>query len=271
MKYITLILFFTISLFSKLNIALSIPPQEFILKKLAPKINYFTLVTPGNSPHTYEPKPSQMLKLSNANIYFTIGVEFENVWLNKFKAQNKNLIVIKTDKNITKIPMANNNAKKLDPHIWLNTNNLKIIANNMANALIKYDSKNSATYKQNLQKFLNECDNLKKEINKKLSGLKNRKFLVFHPAWGYFAKEFNLNQIAIEVEGKEPSIKELVKILKFAKQQNVKAIFTQPEFSKKSANLIAKELNIKVVALSPLSRNIFKNLLEITKVLSENK
>jgi zinc transport system substrate-binding protein len=271
MKYITLLVFFTLSIFAKLNVALSIPPQEFILQKIAPNISYFTLVTPGNSPHTYEPKPSQMIKISKANLYFAIGVEFENIWLNKFKAQNKNLIVIKTDKNITKIPMANKKAKKLDPHIWLNTDNLKIIATNMANALIKYDSKNSKIYKQNLEKFINECDNLKKIINNKLKNLKNRKFLVFHPSWGYFAKEFNLTQIAIEVEGKSPSPKELIKILNFAKEQKVKAIFTQPEFSQKSAKLIANELNIKVVALSPLSRDIFKNLLKITNILAESK
>ena len=272
MKKLLLILISIIPLFAKLNVAISIPPQEYILEQIAPNlVNATLLVKPGNSPHTYEPKASQMVNLSKAKLYFAIGVEFEKAWLNRFKSQNPNLKIIHTDANISKIPIAFGQEKgELDPHIWLAPKNIKTIAINMANALIEYDSNNTKAYKYNLKKFLNRVDSLDKEIKTKLSNLKNRNFLVFHPSWGYFAKEYNLNQIAIEISGKEPSAKDLIKIIKLAKAKNIKVIFVQPEFSTKSANLIAKELNIAVVKISPLQKNIIKNLTKFTNALVGN-
>ena len=271
-KYIIILAIFLTSLYAKVNVAVSIPPQEYILEQIAPNlVDTTVIVTPGNSPHTYEPKPSQMVKLSKAKLYFAIGVEFENAWLPKFKAQNKNLKIIHTDKNITKYPITvGHEAGEMDPHIWLSPSNLKIIAKNMTTALIAEDKENAKIYTKNLNTFLEKIDNLKKEIEKKLSTLSSRKFLTFHPSWGYFAKEFNLEQIAIEISGKEPSPKELIKIIKLAKKEQVKAIFAQPEFSQKSAKLIANELHIKVVKISPLSKDIAKNLIFFTNALLGN-
>lgn len=268
MRLFLILFFLTATIFAKLNVVVSIPPQKYILNNIAKDlVNSTVVVKPGNSPHTYEPKPSQMVAISKANIYFAIGVEFENIWLDRFKNQNSKLIIIKTQEGIKKIPVGNKDAKKLDPHIWLDPKNIEIIAKNMAKALIEQDPTNKAFYQSNLEEFLKEVNRVDKEIEKKLSGLRNRKFLVFHPSWGYFAKRYNLVQIAIEVEGKEPSPKELIKIIKLAKKEKVRAIFTQPEFSQKSAKLIAKELGIKVVAISPLEQNILQNLLKFTDAL----
>ena len=271
MKRILLsLLFIAIPLFSKIDIAVSIPPQVYILEKIAPNLVDTTLVVkPGNSPHTYEPKASEMVAISKDKLYFAIGVEFENVWLPKFKAQNSSLKIIRADANITKIAISSKdkNGRK-DPHIWLSPKNLKIIAQNMANALIKEDKNNAQIYKKSLNNFLKKLDILDKSIKEKLTNLKNRNFLVVHPSWGYFAKDYNLNQIAIEVSGKEPSAKELIKIVKFAKEKNVKAIFVQPEFSTKSAKLIAQELNIGVIKISPLTKDVVKNLEKFTNVLA---
>ncbi len=272
MKKIILMLILLISPnFAKINVAVSIVPQEYILEQIAPNlVNTTVIVKPGSSPHTYEPKPSQMAAVSKAKLYFAIGVEFENAWLPKFKAQNSTLEIVQTDKNITKMPITQGEeAGEPDPHIWLSTDNLKIIALNTANALIKADAKNKNIYLQNLQKFLSKLESEKKEIASKLSKLKNRKFLIFHPSWGYFAKEFNLEQIAIEAGGKEPSPKELIKIIKKAKKIKPKAIFAQPEFSDKSAKIIAKELGIKVVKISPLKKDILKNIKHFADELSQ--
>ena len=270
MKKYIILLILTISAFAKVNVAVSIPPQEYILEQIAPNlVDTEVVVKPGNSPHTYEPKPSQMIALSKAKIYFAIGVEFEDSWLPKFKAQNSNLLIVHTDKNITKFPITSKEeAGELDPHIWLSPKNLKVIAKNMADALIKVDANHTKEYKDNLNKFIANLDNLDKEIKEKLSKLKNRNFLIFHPSWGYFAKDYNLKQIAVEIKGKEPSAKELISVMKLAKKTGVKVIFTQPEFSQKSANLIAKELGIKVVKVSPLTKDIIKNISNFANVLA---
>jgi len=269
MKFLIILSLFLISIFAKPIVAVSIPPQKYILDELAKDlVEPLVIVKPGNSPHTYEPKPSQMIALSKAKLYLAIGVEFEDVWLNKFKEQNPSMLIENVDKNITKISISSKSKSgKKDPHIWLSIKNLKTIAKNTTNALIKIDNKNQDIYNKNLNSFLEKLDKTDKEIKEILKDVNPRVFLIFHPSWGYFARDYNLTQIAVEIEGKEPSPRELVKILKLATKYKVKVIFTQPEFSDKEAKLIAKELNIKVVKVTPLKENILNNMLEFAKAL----
>ena len=267
MKFLILISLFFVSIFAKIVVAVSIPPQEYILENIAGNlVEPIVIVKPGNSPHTYEPKPSQMVSLSKAKLYLAIGVEFEKVWLKKFKNQNPNLKIVHSDNNISKIPMLNGHERgELDPHIWLNPKNIKQIAICTENALSSVDSNNSKIYQANLKKFLVKIDKLNNKVKEILSKAKVKKFLIFHPSWGYFAKEYGLGQIAVEIEGKEPSPKELINIIKLAKKSGVKVIFVQPEFSQKEASLIANEIGIKVVKVSPLSRDLVQNILNFAK------
>ncbi len=279
-KIIILVLL-QVSLFAKINTIVSISPQLTFLKAIGgDKINISLMVKPGNSPHTYEPKPSQMKDIAKANLYFAIGVEFETVWLKKFQNQNHNMKIIDLSKSIKKVAMASghkhknhqskNKKIKTDPHIWTNPMNVKIIANNIYQALVKIDKQNEVFYKKNLDKFLQDIIILDIKIKNILSKTTpSSRFMVFHPAWGYFAKQYNLKQFPIEIEGKSPKPKELAYIIKEAKEENIKAIFTQPEFSDKSANIIAQELNIKVIKTSPLSLYWSKNLIKLAKAISE--
>jgi len=252
--FILLSTFIVTPLFAKLNIVVSIQPQlEFLSKIGGDKIETTLMVLAGDSPHTYEPKPSQMREISQADLYLTIGVEFEKVWLEKFKNQNSKLIV----KNIAK----DINKTESDPHIWVDPINVKQIAKNIFEILSSLDSKNRDFYKQRLDNYLKELDNLDQEIKKILKNTpKETKFMVFHPAWSYFASRYNLTQLAIEVEGKKPKPRELISIIKKAKKEQVKAVFTQPEFSDEVAKTIANSLNIEVIKTSPLAKDWADNL-----------
>lgn len=158
-----------------------------------------------------------------------------------------------------------------DPHIWTAPANVKIIAQNIYDALVKNDAENKDYYKKNLKVFLASIDETDKQVSQILSTLQeSRRFMVFHPSWGYFAKAYNLEQIAVEVEGKEPKPKELIQLLKEAKKEKVKAIFTQPEFSDTVAKIIAKELQIPVVKVSPLSSNWSQTLIKISNTIAGN-
>ncbi|TNF43371.1 MAG: zinc ABC transporter substrate-binding protein, partial [Epsilonproteobacteria bacterium] len=160
-------------------------------------------------------------------------------------------------------------ATSEDPHIWTAPSNVKIIAKNIYNALAKEDPSNVDYYKRNLDIFLASIDETDRQIIDILSSVKEaEKFMVFHPSWGYFAKAYNLEQIAVEVEGKEPKPKELINLLKEAKKEKVKAIFTQPEFSDTTSKIIAKELQVPVVKVSPLAANWSENLIIIAKVIA---
>jgi len=273
MKYLILISIFLTSIFANINVAVSILPQKYILNQIAGNlVEPIVIVKPGNSPHTYEPKPSQMVALSKAKLYLAIGVEFEKIWLPKFKAQNSNLEIVHCDANITKIPIEyRKNTNHLDPHIWLDPQNVKEIAICTADTLSKIDNNNSKIYNKNLKEFLAKVDTLDSKVKEILSKAKVKKFLIFHPSWGYFAKRYGLKQIAIETEGKEPSPKELITIMKLAKNSGVKAIFVQPEFSQKKAKLIANEINVNVIKISPLKENLIDNIENFTKAIAGDK
>ncbi|WP_373030994.1 metal ABC transporter solute-binding protein, Zn/Mn family [Sulfurovum sp.] len=285
MKKITLIfLLLTTYIFSNINAVVSILPEQTFVKAIGgDKVNVSLMVQPGNSPHTYEPKPSQMIEIAKADLYFAIDVEFEDVWLPKFQSLNPKMQVIDLANNVTKMQMQNKHNceaegehhsehdehKGEDPHIWTAPSNVKIIAKNIYNALKKIDPLNADYYKRNLDIFLASIDETDRLIIDILSSLEDgERFMVFHPSWGYFAKAYNLEQIAVEVEGKEPKPKELIHLLTEAKEEKVKAIFTQPEFSDTVAKIIAKELQIPVVKVSPLAANWSENLISIAKAIA---
>jgi len=273
MKRITLIyLLLTSYILSNINVIVSILPEQTFVKSIGgDKVNVSLMVLPGNSPHTYEPKPSQMIDIAKADLYFAIDVEFEDVWLPKFQNLNTKMHIIDVADGITKMNMAKAHDNEhthegQDPHIWTAPANVKIIANNIYAALVKQDPSNESYYKNNLDAFLTKINNTDAQIKQILSTLKeSRTFMVFHPSWGYFAKAYDLKQIAVEVEGKSPKPRELVQLIKEAKAEKVKAIFTQPEFSDSAAKIIAKELHIPVVKVSPLAKEWSQNLLNIAK------
>ncbi len=268
--------------YAKINTIVSVMPQKFFVESIGgDKVNVSLMVKPGSSPHSYTPKPSQMRDIAKADVYFSIGVEFENAWIPRFANQNKKMKIIDISSGITKIAIkkyshheednhAHSKHKSKDPHVWVSPNNVKIIAKNIYTALVKLDYQNKTYYKKNFDQFIDHINTTDEKIKDILSNTKpNSKFMVFHPAWGYFAKQYNLQQFPIEIEGKSPKPKELALVITEAKEEKIKAIFTQPEFSSKAANQIAQELNIKVIKTSPLAFNWSQNLIKLAQAIAD--
>jgi zinc transport system substrate-binding protein len=155
-----------------------------------------------------------------------------------------------------------------DPHVWLSPNNAIVMASNIRDALIKRDPGNEKFYRDNASRLVLELSDLKEEIASELAGLKNRNFLVFHPSWGYFAADFNLNQIAIEQGGKDPTPKQLAHLIEEAKEHNTKVILVSPQFSQKSARTIADEINGRIESIDPLPRDYINNLRRLANILA---
>jgi zinc transport system substrate-binding protein len=292
MKILISILFLINIVYAQTNIVVSILPQQTFVEKIGgDKVKVSTMVKPGSDPHSYEPKPSQMQDISNANIYFPIGLEFEATWLDKFADQNKNMKFVEMTKDVQYIEMKEHDHHHdehehheenheneedehhgKDPHTWVSPSNVKIMAKNIYDTLVEVDPSNKEYFEKNYSKFIEEINQTDKKIKEILSVLpENSKFMVFHPSWGYFANEYNLIQLAIEVEGKEPKPKVLQKIIDEAKEENVKAIFTQAEFSDKSAKTIASELKIKVLKETPLAKDWSENLIKMANAIANNK
>ena len=231
----------------------SILPQEYFVQRIGGnRVNVQALVPPGRSPATYEPSPRQLAALSRAKLFFRIGVPFENVFLPKIESSTEDLRVVDTRKGIT--------LRGQDPHIWLSPKLVRIQARTIAGALTDLDPQGKDLYETNLAAFEADLDALDARLAEALAPVRGKTLMVFHPAWGYFADAYGLNQQAIELEGKEPGGKQLVRMVEMARANNVRVIFVQPQFDMGSAEHVAREIGGAVLPMDPLAREYIDNL-----------
>ncbi|GAB6045786.1 zinc ABC transporter substrate-binding protein [Caminibacter profundus] len=227
-----------------LNISVTILPQKGIVKAIAKnKANVNVMVPPGNSPATYSPNFAKLKSLKNSDIYFTIGVPFDKKYLEKIKEINPNIKIVYFGKYL--------NVEK-NPHIWLSPTFLMLESKVILDTLIKLDPENREFYLKNYENYINK---LSKLTVKGFKEIKQKTFITFHPSFYYFAKDFHLKEIALQKQGKTPSFSYLAKIIKLAKEKNVKTIIISPEFPTKYAKIVANKINAKVVVISPLNEN----------------
>jgi len=288
----------------KLIVFVSILPQKYFVQQISKDlVDVCVMVLPGASPAIYEPKPKQMATLSRADIYFSIGVPFEKVWLRKITAVNPSMKIIHTDRGIHKIPMTpvhdhgnkeHHDQKRpyheeggnpgkagdhiegrngqneghpdhgaLDPHIWLSPPLVKKQASTIMETLIEVDPDNAREYQSNYDTFISEIDKLDMELKNIFADRQNLQFMVFHPSWGYFARTYGLIQVPVEIEGKDPKPAQLQTLIETARAQRIKVVFVQPQFSSRSARQIAREIGGQVVTADSLALNWSENLEEV--------
>lgn len=256
----------------------SINPQQYFVKQIGKElVDVQVMVPSGADPHIYEPKPRQMADISKAKAYFVIGVPFENVWLDKITAANPDMTVVHTDDGIEKIPVVTHHHDEgeahheedahghsgLDPHIWLSPPLVKIQARTIMNALIRMDPSHQAVYQKNYQQFAARIDRLDNELRAIFKDKQGLQFMVFHPSWGYFARAYGIKQVAVEIEGKDPKPAQLKALIKHARAKEINIIFVQPQFSTKSAQVVAKEIGGQVAFADPLAEDWLGNLREV--------
>ncbi len=275
-----LILFFLaapITYAEPLQVFATIAPQKYFLEKIGGDlVNVNVLVGPGADPHTYEPSPRQMVAMGRSQLYFTIGTELEKIWLPKLEPANSELKFIAQDQGIAKIKMVDtsdhndhNDHDDKDPHIWLSPPLVKQQIETILSALVAEDPQNSKIYQENSAKFLAEIDQLNLDLKRLFSGRKIN-FAVFHPSWGYFAQAFGLRQIAIEVEGKSPKPRQLEKIIRELQNLKIKTLFVQPQFSQRSAKIVARAAKARVVVLDSMSENWEDNLRKAARLILQS-
>ena len=259
-----------------INVSVSIVPQKYFVEKIGGNlVDVSVMVDPGASPATYEPKPIQMAEVSKANIYFAIGVPFEKSWLKKFATTNPGMLVVRTEKGIEKMPMKASHHEEgpyghtekddkgiKDPHVWTAPMQVMVLSRNILMGLLEIDPAHGPAYEANYKKFLLELVDLDAEIRGMFAGKKDGRFMVFHPAWGYFADAYGLEQVPIEIEGKKPKPAQLKQLIEHAREQGVKVIFVQPQFSTKGAEMIARAIDGQIIFADPLHPDWADNLRE---------
>jgi zinc transport system substrate-binding protein len=261
-----------------LPVFVSIPPQAYFVKAIGKDwVTLSIMVTPGHSPATYEPTPKQLAQLGKARLYFRIGVPFETVWMKRVSEANRELRIVDTARGVNFLPMkrhyhdegVHDHGGRHDPHIWLSIKAVKVQARNIHDALVEEDPEHAPFYKQNLEALMQDLDLLDGHISEKLAQLNTRKFIAFHPAWGYFARDYGLEQIPIELEGKRPSAKSLNHLIELAREENISLVVVQKQFSTDSAKVIADTIGAKVIQLDPLDENYPANIKRIADTFRE--
>jgi zinc transport system substrate-binding protein len=245
----------------KIGVVVTILPQaEFAESVGGDKVTVTVMVPPGQDPHAYAPTISQLTAVKQAKLYAEVGsgIDFELSYMGSIVEANGNMLVVDCSKGV--------DLMENDPHIWLSPRNAKIMVENICDGLIQVDPQNREYYIQNMNEYLTELDALDADINSSLAGITNRCFIVFHPAWGYSAADYNLTQVAIEIEGKTPSPKDVADVVQEAKEHNIKVVFASPEFDVKSAQTIAEAIGGRVALIDPLARDYINNM---HKVLGE--
>ena len=240
-----------------------VPQADFVEEIGADNVAVTVMVPSGASPHTYEPTPGQLRAVSKAKMYFKVGsgVEFENAWMDKIMAVNADMQVVDCAKSITRMGK--------DPHIWNSPLNAKVMVENICDGLIEIDHEHEVEYTANRDKYLQELDDVDAYIHERLDCFTNtRVFMSYHPAFGYFASEYNLTQIAIEHKGKAPTPKVIRNCIDQARQYNLSYVYVAPQFATDDAEVIAHEIDGQTVFIDPLPLDYTANMRSIVEALS---
>ena len=283
-----------------LKVFVPIPPLKSLAEAVGgSRVVVSVLVPPGADPHTFEPKPRQMTELARARAYFALGMPFEEILLSRIARTTPSLKVLRVDRGIPRIPMegpsheeeeaqeGHHHEEGLDPHVWLSPRNGLVLVQNLrddlcaldpagagtyrrnAQGLISLDPAGAATYRRNAEALSREIRELDRDLSSLLAPRKGMTLLVFHPAWGYFCRDYGLVQLAVEAEGKEPKPAQMKALIDQGRERKVKVLFVQPQISSKSAATLAKALNARVVKADPLAEDWLGNLRRQARIFRE--
>lgn len=269
-----------------------VPLVTFVEAIGGERVRVLPMVLPGQSPATYDPSPRQVSELSEAAVYFRVGVPFEQAWMKRIQAANPAMVVVDLREGLPLRTLEahdhdhahehhhdddhhhkhqqedDHQAEAKDPHIWTSPELVRRMAVQIRDTLTRLDPEGAADYAANQAAFDAELVALDQWLSERLSDLENRRFLVYHPAWGYFADAYGLTQVTIEYEGKEPGARQLAALIDQAKGEGTRVVFVQPEFNQRAATQVAQAIDGRVEKLNPLAPNYMENLRQVADIIA---
>lgn len=263
-------------------VSVTIQPQRFVAERIAGDIYQINCVIPaGQSPETYDPTPQEMMRIGRSEAYLRIGsIGFEQAWMKSIREQNAAMPVFDLSNGIDLIANQEEEAETTaghhhhgltDPHIWTSARNMRVIARNTRDAFCALDSLHRDTFEANYRRLLEEIDRTEAALDSLLRPLSGTAFIIYHPALTYLARDYRLEQLCIEMDGKEPSPAQLKALVEAAREHQAKVVFIQQEFDQKNAEIIARETGCRLVPINPLDYNWPESMLTIAKALSSWK
>ena len=262
-------------------VATTVPLAHFSEMVGGDRAQVSVLVAPGTNPHTFEPSPSKLVEVEDADLYVKNGAGLE-IWMERIIQANEDMLVVDSSSGVDLIESTDaddhdhgdhgvdEKILTADPHIWLSPQNAMIIVENICGGLTEVDPDNAELYQKNRDGYLIRLKELDSELNSTFSEMKNKEFIVLHPSWSYFAREYNLVQVPILESEKEPGPRYLAEIVEVAREKNITTIFVDPNFNPKSAEIIAREIDGKVVTLDPLAENYIENMRHVGREIASS-
>jgi zinc transport system substrate-binding protein len=268
-------------------ISVTIEPQRYFAEKIGGDRFTINVVVPaGQSPETYDPTPRQMMAIGESAAYLQIGyIGFEQAWMKSIRENNPGLAVFDLSEGMDLLETGEEEVHEqeeegehhhhhhggVDPHIWNCIQGAGVIARNTLKALTALDEENKHYYEANYARLMEEVEATKDTIARLLRPVLSRAFIIYHPALTYFAEEFNLTQLCIETDGKEPSPAQLKELIDVARNYNTRIVFVQQEFDTKNAGVIAEETHCRLVSVNPLAYDWPAEMIRIAQALSEDE
>ena len=283
LKILSLLLLIALALTSCKNtepvkdkmLTVSIPPQEYFVKKIAGDLwKVYVLVQPGVGPETFDPSPRDMEQVSRSRLFLmTNYLDFEKQLATRLEGLKDGPKLVNTAEGIVPIEGSEHaghaHGLGADPHIWISPIEVMTQAKNICRALCQEDPDNQKVYEQRLDDFLQELRVLITQIEKDFTGLKTRKFLIFHPAFGYLARDYQLEQLSLEFDGKQPSTQQVSELVKEAREAGIRTIFLQTQYDAHQVESLRQELDGRVVTLDPMAADWMTNLRTMVAQLRE--
>ena len=259
-----------------IRVFVGVLPQVYLADRVGGKlVTVEALISPGESPATYDPTPKDMSRLYDSDIYFKIGLPFETRLMEKASHLIDNFNIVDTRQGIT-LRTINDHSHgdrvhigELDPHIWMDPNLAKLQAGQICRELSRLKPLHEKEFHENLAILEADLDRVDSVVADILAPFAGHGFFVFHPSYGYFADRYQLRQVAVETEGKEPGAKHMVDIINEAREESIRVIFVQPQFASRTAEAVAREIGGRVVELDPLAGDYLNNLLLMAERIAD--
>ena len=264
----------------KLKVAAGLPPVAYLAKRVGgDAVEVRAMLLEGRSPHDYSPGVREIRDAAASRLFFTTGMNFEEKLEKPLRRGGTRIVDV--SRGIERIPMEvscghdhdhehhdhDHDAKAGDPHVWLNVDNACRMAENIRDEFCKADPAHAALYGENCRKLIGELRACEAKLKADMAPYRGRRFYVYHPAFGYYAKMLDLRQEAFELDGREVTAARLPEVLRRAKADKVRTVFTQPQFNPASVRVLEKEHGIKVVPADPLREDLLRNFSDLGQAL----
>ena len=265
----------------RLDVFADIGPVAYLVEQIGGRhVSVSTLVPSHADPHVFEPTARQVAALSKARLFFNADLPLDRQIFAKFGSLGRRLVFVDTAAGIEKrgAPCGpgcthdhgpEHGHRAADPHVWLSPPLLRVMAANVAAALEKADPSNADEYRKNFKRLAAQIEQTDASVGKRLAPYRGRAFYVFHPAFSYLAEHYGLKQRAVQIEGRAPSPKHLRAIVKQAKADRVGAVFSQGQFDRRPAEIVANAIGAKLLTIDPLAKDVLANLDDLSKKLAK--